>query len=291
MTTSQYRRPRTGELSWRATDLTEADESLRTAWPWSVPAQAQVSASAPALAVRDLDGATGTGVRVCVLDSGVQPDHPLVGELSAAHAVAAGPDGRPAVVEDDFGDAHGHGTACAGLVRSLAPECELTSLRVLGAESSCTGETLLAGLGWAVEQGFDVVNVSLSTTKTELRDALHDLADRAYFGGTVLVAAASNRRIESFPWRFSSVLSVGSHDLPDPRRILYNPRPPVEFFARGTNVLAPWAGGTTRVCAGNSFAAAHVTGLCAQLLSQHPGLTPFQVKSVLHLMAANVVVG
>ncbi|MGW3103154.1 S8 family peptidase [Streptomyces sp. NPDC001100] len=278
MTTSQYRRPRTGELSWRATDLTEADDTLRTAWPRSVPAP------------WDLGAATGAGVRVCVLDSGVQPDHPLVGEVSAAHAVDVGPDGRPGVTEDDSGDAHGHGTACAGVIRSLAPECELTSLRVLGAESSCTGETLLTGLGWAVEQGFDIVNVSLSTTKTDLRDALHDLADRAYFGGTVLVAAASNRRIESFPWRFSSVLSVGSHDLPDPRRILYNPRPPVEFFARGTNVLAPWTGGGTRVCAGNSFAAAHLAGVCALLLSRHPGLTPFQVKSLLHLMAANVVV-
>jgi len=142
-----------------------------------------------------------------------------------------------------FGPSHladGFGIACAGVIRLLAPECELTSLRVLGAESSCTGETLLTGPGWAVGQGFDVVNVSLSTTKTDLRDALRDLADRVYFGGTVLVAAAGNRRIE-LPVAVSSVLSVGSHDLPDPRRVL-SPAPGhmCSAFAFAALVIQDW---------------------------------------------------
>ena len=262
-------------LSWRATDLTEAEQSLPSTWPHTIRPPWE-------------EGSTGAGVRVCVIDSGVEPDHRLVGPLSASHAVTPGPDGQLRVVTDESGDAYGHGTACAGVIRSLAPECSLVSLRVLGAGFSCTGQTLLTGLRWAVDQGFDIVNISLSTTKRELRDELHDLADRACFGGTLLVAAANNRRIESFPWRFASVLSAGSHALSDPRHLLYNPRPPVEFYARGTDVPAPWPGGGTRLCSGNSFAAAHLTGLCALILSRYPGLAPFQVRSMLHLLAANV---
>src|SRR3954465_15114397 len=68
-------------------------------------------------------GSTGAGVRVCIVDSGVDPDHPLVGRVDSAVAIVA--DGeQTSVVEDDEGDLCGHGTACAGIVRALAPHCE-----------------------------------------------------------------------------------------------------------------------------------------------------------------------
>jgi subtilisin len=94
--------------------------------------------------------------------------------------------------------------------------------------------------------------------------------------------------VESFPWRFSSVISVGSHESPDPMTFYFNPEPPVEFFARGLEVDVAWLGGSTLRTTGNSFATPHVTGLCALVLSKHPELTPFQLKSVLSLTANNV---
>ena len=75
--------------------------------------------------------------------------------------------------------------------------------------------------------------MSLSTTKRELAESLHELADLAYFQKTMLVASAHNLPVESYPWRFASVLSVGSHDRAEPLDFFYNPEPPVEFFARG----------------------------------------------------------
>jgi subtilisin family serine protease len=94
--------------------------------------------------------------------------------------------------------------------------------------------------------------------------------------------------VESYPWRFSSVISVGSHEQDDPFLYYYNPDPPVEFFARGLEVDVAWIGGSTLRCTGNSFATPHVSGLCALILSKHRGLAPFQVKSVLALTASNV---
>jgi subtilisin len=173
-------------------------------------------------------------------------------------------------------------------VRSLAPDCRLFSARVLGAGYTGSGRVLLAGLRWAVEQGFEVVNMSLSTTKQELAVLLHELADSAYFRRSVLVASAHNMPVDSYPWRFSSVISVGSHEGTDPLQFFYNPSPPVEFFARGLDVEIAWLGGATIRASGNSFATPHIAGICALILGKHPELTPFQLKSVLHLTAMNV---
>jgi subtilisin family serine protease len=235
-----------------------------------------------------VEGATGSGVRVCVLDSGVERDHPRVGEVQGAVAVSLGEDGEPVVADDDAGDTCGHGTACAGIIRTLAPECEIHSVRVLGAGFTGSGPVLLAGLRWAIEQDFDVINMSLSTTKRQFAEVLHELADTAYFKRTILVASAHNMPVESYPWRFSSVVSVGSHAEPDSFAFFYNPDPPVEFFARGVDVELAWMGGGSIRATGNSFATPHMSGICALVRSKHPQLTPFQLKSVLHLIADNV---
>jgi len=260
---------------------------------WSLPAAAgdsiRLASTWPAHLSREWawGGATGAGVRVCVLDSGVELDHPLVGPVQRSVAATKTEDGV-VVADDDSGDLCGHGTACAGIIRALAPEVELVSVRVLGAGYTGSAAALLGGLEWAIGEGFDVINMSLSTTKKQYVDRLHELADRAYFKRTLLVASAHNMPVESFPWRFASVVSVGSHESPDPYAIYANPRPPVEFFARGLNVEVAWLGGGSITATGNSFATPHVAGLCALILSKHRELTPFQVKSALHLAASNV---
>lgn len=260
---------------------------------WSLPADAieqiRLQREWPERVTREWawGGSTGAGVRVCILDSGVEPDHPDVGNVD--HAVAVSIVDDEAHVEDDNeGDLCGHGTACAGIVRSLAPDCEIHSVRVLGAGYTGSGGILLAGLRWAIEQGYDVVNMSLSTTKQKFASMLHELADTAYFKRTILVASAHNMPVESYPWRFSSVISVGSHELDDPLAFFYNPSPPVEFFARGYELDVAWLGGGRLRCTGNSFATPHITGISALILGKHPELTPFQLKSVLHLTATNV---
>jgi subtilisin family serine protease len=173
-------------------------------------------------------------------------------------------------------------------VRSVAPDCEIHSIRVLGHGLAGSGQALLAGLRWAVTQGFDVINMSISTTRHKFVDTLRTLTDEAYFHKSVLVASAHNLPVESFPWRFSSVISVGSHDTGDPGQFFYNPAPPVEFFAHGVDVEVGWLGGATRRCTGNSFATPRIAGYCALILSAYPGLTAFQVKNLLYLTAANV---
>lgn len=233
-------------------------------------------------------GSSGAGVRVCIVDSGVDATHPMVGTVQSAVAIAQDDEGELSIVSDDEGDLYGHGTACAAIVRKLAPDCEIHSVRVLGGELTGAGPILLRGLRWAIEERFEVINLSLSTTKSKFAPELRELADRAYFRGSMLVASAHNMPVESFPWRFPSVLSVGSHAGPGPLEYYVNPDPPVEFVAPGVDLELAWLDGSTIRATGNSFATPHMSGITALILAKHPGLSPFELKTALRAACDNV---
>lgn len=232
-------------------------------------------------------GSTGAGVRVGILDSGLETDHPrLAGRVVQSVAVEL-VDGEPQVVPDESGDLYGHGTACGGIILGMAPDVELVSIRVLGADLRGKGTAFAAGLEWAIDQGINVLNLSLSSKSEALFPVFHDLVDRAYFRRIVIVSAANNVPAASFPSLFSSVFSVAAHGEPDPWRLYYNPSPPVEFGAWGVDVPIAWKDGGSTVATGNSFAAPHVAGMVAVILAKHPGLVPFEVKAILAAVADN----
>jgi subtilisin len=238
------------------------------------------------------EGATGAGVRVAIVDSGIEADHPLLegcvdNEQGVAFSVAD--DGTVVVEEGPHTDVFGHGTACAGIIHSLAPDARITSVRVLGPNLSGKAAAFHAGLLWAVEQGFDVINLSLGTTKKDWALAFHEVCDQGYFSNSFIVTAANNVARASYPSLFASVASVACNTTTDPRRFHANPVPPTEFLARGIDVEVAWIGGTTNRSTGNSYAAPHIAGLAAQLRSKHPELRPFQVKAALWATAANVL--
>ena len=148
-------------------------------------------------------GSTGSGARVCIVDSGIDSTHADVGPVERAVVVSADEADEVRIDDDGVGDVAGHGTACAGIVRSLAPDCAITSVRVLGSAGRGSSPELWPACGGRSTQDFDVVNLSLSTSRRGSAAVLHELADDAYFRRTVLVAAAHNLQVESFPWRFA----------------------------------------------------------------------------------------
>jgi subtilisin len=233
-------------------------------------------------------GSTGRGVKVAVVDSGIDATHPDVGPVQGYVAIREAGDGKLVYDAEPHEDSFGHGTACAGVIRSIAPDCELYSIKVLGSGLSGSGRVFAAGLRWAIDNGIQVCNLSLGTTKRDFFGIFHELADLAYFKNVVLVTAANNMPMPSFPSIYASVISVASHDGKDPYTIYYNPTPPVEFGAPGIDVRLAWLDRKHITATGNSYAAPHVTGLVTRLLGKHGGLTVFQVKTILRALAANV---
>jgi len=237
-------------------------------------------------------GSTGKGVKVAVVDTGIEYDHPAVGGMVRGGVVVEwdesledklryDPDEHPI-------DVAGHGTGCAGIIHAIAPEAELYSVRVLGTNMSGRAWQFGAGVNWALENGMDVVNLSLSTSKKDYFAMFHSLTDEAYFKNIMLVSAASNFDEPSMPSLYAALFSVSSHAGKDPFTYYYNPNPPVEFGAPGIDLRVAWKDHGYVIATGNSFAAPHIAGIVALIRGKHPELTPFQIKSVLWACAANV---
>ncbi|MGI9147212.1 MAG: S8 family serine peptidase [Chloroflexota bacterium] len=236
-------------------------------------------------------GSDGAGVKVAVIDSGIDANHPAVnGGVRGYVAISQG-DSELVYDTSPHQDSYGHGTACAGIIRTVAPQCELYSVKVLGGGLGGSGAVFVAGLRWAIENGMQVCNLSLGTTRREFFAVFHELADLAYFHNCMLVTAANNMPIPSFPSVYASVISVACHDEPDPYLFYYNAQPPVEFGAPGIDLHLAWLNGGWITGTGNSYAAPHITGIVAKILGKHPDLTIFQMKTVLRALSGNVGAG
>jgi subtilisin len=237
-------------------------------------------------------GSSGEGIRVAVVDSGVEFDHPALDDCvrdgiiveydaETENLIRYEQDPQPI-------DLAGHGTACAGIIHLLAPKAQIYSVRVLGSNMQGRAIQFAGGLDWAIENDMHVVNLSLSTSKEEYYGLFHNLADQAYFKNINIISAANNYPGESYPSLYSSVISVAAHAEQDPFKYYYNPSPPVEFGARGIDVEVAWNNKQYLTSTGNSFAAPHITGMVALIRAKHPDLTPFQMKTVLMACASNM---
>lgn len=232
---------------------------------------------------------TGAGVRVAVVDSGIDATHPQVGAVQGGVVIEpddAAEDGIR-IVPGPHDDLYGHGTACAAIIRALAPQCELYSVRVLGAALTGRGQVFAAGLRWAIDNGMDVVNLSLSTRSRAIVETFYELVDDAAFRNVMLVCAVNNVPAPSYPSQFAGVFSVAAYDGRDPERFVTNPEPPVEFGAPGIDLEVAWADGGSIVATGNSFAAPHIAGLLARIVGHHRPITTAEAKTVLRALADN----
>ena len=119
----------------------------------------------------------GAGVRVAIVDSGVDATHPaLAGSVERSVGVQREANAWK-VVDVEPADTAGHGTACAGIVLRLAPACRIWSVRILGEAARGQGSALLAALDWAIASGADVLNVSLGTRSPEMAEPLRSSVD------------------------------------------------------------------------------------------------------------------
>jgi subtilisin family serine protease len=235
---------------------------------------------------RGWERCTGQGVRVAIVDSGIDTEHPDLKGKVRESVEAVTEDGKINFHPSTSGDQAGHGTACAGIITSIAPNAELYSVKVLGPNASGSGDMFLVGLDYAIKQKFQVINLSLGTTKRDYFGPLHDLLDRAYHAGCIVVAAANNLPYPSYPSIFSSsVVSVVKRAGGDPFNFGYRYGHVIELVAPGVDVKTTWPGGGYRQLTGNSFACPYVVGIIALLMERYPNLTPFQVKTILYTIA------
>lgn len=236
----------------------------------------------------------GHGVRIAVLDSGVEWSHPDLAKVRRGDdLVIVEQDGcLEAVPAESHGqDVFGHGTAVAGILHEMAPEAEIGSFRVLDLRNQSQSEMICFGAQLAIERGYHILNCSFGARLKGQVLMFKSWVDRAYLGGTHVVAACNNEdfRKPEWPGDFASVITVNMLATPE-RECLFRNQPGtlVEFAALGVNVNVPWKGGIRRAATGSSFAAPRAAGLLARMLSIFPHLTPLQAKTLLHQIASGL---
>ncbi len=212
----------------------------------------------------------GEGVRVAVIDTGIDAEHPDLREAideARDFTGAAGP-----------GDDNGHGTHVAGIVAArqnhigvvgVAPACRLLIAKVLNAAGAGRGEQVAAGIDWAVDAGADVLSLSFGAPE---RDAAIGAAiDRAAERGKFVVCAAGNAGLPnsvSFPARLPNVVAVGAVNRHGEAARFSSLGREVDICAPGEDILSTYLGGTYARLSGTSMAAPFVGGVVALLLAR-----------------------
>ncbi|WP_410814801.1 S8 family serine peptidase [Micromonospora sp. 067-2] len=249
-------------------------------------------------------GRDGAGVRVAVLDTGVDANHPdLAGRIAGSQDFS----GSGSSV-----DGHGHGTHVASTIvgsgtasdgrrRGVAPGATLLVGKVLDDNGSGYDSNIIAGMEWAAHSGAKIVSMSLGGSATDGTDpmsqALNDLTAQT---GALFVVAAGNEgaaRTVGAPGAATSALTVGAVDRDDQLAEFSSRGPRVgdnglkpEITAPGVGIIAARAAGTTMgtpvddaytQASGTSMATPHVAGAAAILAQEHPDWTASQFKDAL----------
>jgi len=235
-----------------------------------------------------LEAGTGRGVRVAIIDSGVELTHARLAGLTLRDDVRiVEQNGMLATVANDGVDDFGHGSAVAGIIRDLAPEVELGSFHVLDGTNSTRSRMIIEAVRLALDAGYHVLNCSFGCGDLDQVLDYKTWVDEAYLRGVHVVAACNNENYmrPEWPGHFGTVLTVNMARTNEAFRFWYKSGTLVEFAAMGVNVDVVWRGGRTKNMSGSSFAAPRVTGLLARLLSLRPDITPVQAKALFHRVA------
>lgn len=231
-------------------------------------------------------GLTGKGVKIGIIDTGINLSHP---DLRVAGGVSFVP-GNPSYDDDS-----GHGTQVSGIIAALdndfgavgvAPDAELYSIKTLDSAGKGNISDVIAGINWAIDHDLDIINLSFtSPTGTSL---LESTLQTAYDKGILIIAASGNTLNPStyitdvlYPARYNTVLAVGSVDEKLNRSIFSYYGANLDFTAPGENILSTSIGGSDEQYAytyGTSMAAPFVTGVAALYKEEYPNLSNQQIR-------------
>lgn len=217
---------------------------------------------------------TGAGVKVAIIDTGIDKDHPDLIDNIAGGISYIWNDTKTAP-NDNWDDGNGHGTHIAGVISAVdndigvigvAPGAQLYGVKVLGDLGYGTVGDVVAGIEWAIENDMDVISLSLGAKKPY--ESLGDACDNAYNAGIVIVAGSGNDCGHViWPAAYDSVIAVGATTTSDGIAYYSNHGPEIELVAPGKNIYSTWNNGGYIIKSGTSVGTPHVTGTVALVLN------------------------
>lgn len=234
---------------------------------------------------------TGNAVKVAVIDSGVNPQFPtLRGKIGRVFDCSLGARGLDLkeIPAGENSDHTGHGSLVQSCLVSVAPDAQVDHFRVLD-ENNVTDSSLLCYvIDHVIDNGYQVVNVSLGTSSEYHLPWLVSLMKRAYESNVVVVAACSNVGNWLYPATFTYCVSVNAMPAAHAMQVRFHPGSVIEFSGLGVNVPVAGPQDQSLFVSGSSYAAGHISGLCARILEIKPDCTPLDVKLLLREYAQSL---
>ncbi len=232
---------------------------------------------------------TGAGIKVAVLDTGVDSSHPALEGVVVPGYDYVDDDADP--YDEAGGTVSGHGTFVAGLVHLVAPGATVVSMRVLDAEGEGDGYVIAEAIYDAVQMGVKVVNLSLGTVQKLESKVLNDMVKWARTKGTLTTAAAGNDGTEAQHWPAAQaeVLSVAAFNQADRGLAWYSTRGGwVDFGAVGTKLISLMPGGGYDAWSGTSMAAPVVAGQVALIVAANPRLDVAHIEEAIRATSRKI---
>jgi subtilisin len=226
-----------------------------------------------------LSTATGKGIRVVLIDSGVNAQHSHVGFVAGGIGLSLAVDGT-IQQQPDYSDRIGHGTALAGILRAKAPHVELYAVKVFNDRLQVPFAVLEAALRWSIEQRMHLINLSLGTANPAHRDRCLAIVAEVNGAGVTLVASSPAGQTNVLPAVLPGVIGVANDERCGWTDYLYVSDDSIPFHAHACPRPLPGPA-QARNFQGPSFASAHVSALLALLIEQNPGLTGEALRKVL----------
>lgn len=253
---------------------------------FSVPSTSEVVSTQNVPPIPSVVFASPSGPVVAVVDTGLDVSHSWFSGEFAGHVVP----GRSIVGDPaDWSDANGHGTHVAGVVRLVDPSARILPVRVFDASGFGTDSAVAGGIVWAVENGAQVVNLSLGGPARSM--ATERAVEFARSRDVVVVAAAGNYAERGspvmYPAAFESVVAVAAHDAFAPA-FFSNRGAYVDVSAEGMYVWSAYVSNRVVLMGGTSAASPFVAAAAARVRAARPDLDAATVKSLLESTAVDI---
>jgi len=227
---------------------------------------------------------TGSGVRIAVLDSGIDPGFPMLAQNKGKNFVLEqsekGLEVRECPLELPT-DTSGHGSCVQSCILTAAPDAVVDHYRILDEFNNCPSRLLCLALDHVLEKNYQIVNLSLGTRNETVIPWLVSIVKRAYEANVCLVAASSNIGNSLFPGRFTYAISVAAGEGNHPLHVGFHPNQVVEFSGWGVAVPIRAKNGRVIEVSGTSYASGFVTGIAARVIETLGHSRPLDVKVTL----------